>query len=163
MPSSQAHAPVPRRVLALVAASTFLTTTAYYATPDVIRSRRARAAAKTALLLANVATSIPLMRAERAARPEAGSGDGLSPRSAWANLEVSGRGKAAAGVGGGAALLATTAGITALERWIFRHGEARRAAGKTLPHTGPALVYGALAALVSFVPDVVPRPGSERS
>jgi len=38
------------------------------------------------------------------------------------------------------------------ERWTLRRGEARAAAGRRLPHTRAALVFGALAAAVAVVP-----------
>jgi hypothetical protein len=51
-----------------------------------------------------------------------------------------------------AVLACSVRGVLAAERWIFRHGQARAACGKPLPHTGPALLYGALASGLWFLP-----------
>ncbi|MFP3713525.1 hypothetical protein [Puerhibacterium sp. TATVAM-FAB25] len=67
--------------------------------------------------------------------------------------ELPGRAKAAlAGLGAGV-VLGSAALTVALERWVYRKGEARAAAGKRWPHSGPAVLYGALAAAVALLPD----------
>ncbi|WNB84432.1 hypothetical protein [Cellulomonas sp. ATA003] len=40
----------------------------------------------------------------------------------------------------------------AAERWVFRRGEARAAAGVRLPHTRTGLLLGVLAAGLALVP-----------
>ncbi|WP_159793062.1 hypothetical protein [Puerhibacterium puerhi] len=74
--------------------------------------------------------------------------------------ELPGRAKAViAGLGAGA-LLGSVALTVAAERWVFRRGEARAAAGKRWPHTAPAVLYGALAAAVALLPDDVGTPAA---
>jgi hypothetical protein len=74
--------------------------------------------------------------------------------------ELPGRTKAAlAGLGAGA-LLGSVALTVAAERWVYRRGEARAAAGKRWPHAAPAVLYGALAAAISLLPDDVGAPRS---
>jgi hypothetical protein len=52
-----------------------------------------------------------------------------------------------------AVLAGSVSCVVAGERWAYRRGEARAAAGKRLPHTGPALLYGALAGGLWLLPD----------
>lgn len=67
--------------------------------------------------------------------------------------ELPGRAKAAlAGLGAGV-VLGSAALTVVLEKWVYRKGEARAAAGKRWPHAGPAVLYGALAAAVALLPD----------
>jgi hypothetical protein len=67
--------------------------------------------------------------------------------------ELPGRAKVAiAGLGAGV-VLGSAALTVALEKWVYRKGEARAAAGKRWPHTGPAVLYGALAVAVALLPD----------
>ncbi|GAA4757912.1 hypothetical protein GCM10023328_47200 [Modestobacter marinus] len=76
-------------------------------------------------------------------------GDG-GLRLTFASLTV---GKKAAVLGAAAAVLALPArGVVAAERWAFGHGQARAAAGKRFPHTGPALAYGVLMIGLWLVP-----------
>jgi hypothetical protein len=73
--------------------------------------------------------------------------------------ELPGRAKAVlAGLGAGV-LLGSAALTVALEKWVYRKGEARAAAGKRWPHAGPAVLYGALSAAVALLPD---GPGTGR-
>jgi hypothetical protein len=46
----------------------------------------------------------------------------------------------------------------AAERWVFRRGEARAAAGRRFAHSGPALLYGAVAAGLVIAADAIPTP-----
>lgn len=151
----------------LVAAVTGAATTAYYATPDLIRSRTARGWAKAGCAAVVAAAAVPDLRKARAdasarrvrreqeARratstaepPEEPVGlrdalDGMSPR---ARVVVGAT--AAALVAGSVAM--TVAG----ERWIFRRGEVRRAAGRSWPHTRAAVVWGLVSAGMLLVPD----------
>ena len=50
------------------------------------------------------------------------------------------------------ALAAGIGGLLTAERWIFRRGQARAASGKRLPHTGPAVAYGALSSALWLLP-----------
>ncbi|SNX96621.1 hypothetical protein SAMN06893097_104336 [Geodermatophilus sabuli] len=123
----------------------------YYATPDVIPVRTARVWVKAGLTALAVATSVPELRATWAAARERQELDGAAPlsevlRSLPASSKAVVFGLAAAGLAG------SIGGILIAERWAFRHGQARAAAGKRLPHTGPALVYGALASGLRLLP-----------
>ena len=125
-------------------------TAAYYATPDFISSRTTRGWAKAGLTALAVTASVPELRATwaTARRP---APDGEVPFSesfrslpAWSRAAV---------VGSVAAVLAGSVGVVLLaERWAFRHGEARAASGKRLPHTAPALLYGALSSGLWYLP-----------
>ncbi|PZR54184.1 hypothetical protein DNL40_04435 [Xylanimonas oleitrophica] len=169
MPSTQATT-VPTRVQVLTALAAGVATTAYYATPDFISSRRARGWVKAGLALASAATSVPAFRADqaaarasaqeaaRAAATEAAATSEPVPES---DVELGGGVKAAIVAFGAVAVAGTVAGAVAIERWVYRKGEARAAAGKALPHTGPALLYGVVAAGLSLAPDVS-RWGSAR-
>ena len=162
--------PPPRtRLLAALAAG--LGTTAYYATPDLIASRTARGWTKAAILGVIATAAVPDFLAvrdemRRATATKAGAlagpepqevpdgPDGPAPVPTAAEVfeSMGPRGKVAV-VGAAAGALALTAGLTvAAERWMFRHGEARAAAGRRLPHTGPALAYGALATALWLIP-----------
>ncbi|WP_250445663.1 hypothetical protein [Actinotalea sp. C106] len=167
--------PQPARILTAVTAG--VATTAFYATPDVFASRAARVWAKAgigAVLLASSApdlqTARETWREERARAAEAAEEqDGpvgelgdlpdnhledpvvpVNPTEVWEGMNT--RGKAVvAGITVGA--VASSVALMVLgERWVFRRGEARAAAGKALPHTGPAIAYGVLAAGVALLP-----------
>jgi Ca2+/Na+ antiporter len=139
----------PSRAVAAVV--TGVGTAAFYATPDVISSRTARGWTKAGLTALAVAASMPELRATWATAREPlepGSESRLSE--VFRSLPV--RSKAVV-VGSVAALLAgSIGGVVIVERWAFRHGQARAAAGKRLPHTGPALLYGALASGLWLLP-----------
>lgn len=152
-----------KRVLTAVVAG--VTATAYYAVPDFVPSRTARGWIKAGLLAAGAAATLPdreeraEMRAAwedamsaRAARraadggstPDGGTTPDESPTSVPGPVVV------AAGV---SLLAATTVASVAAERWLFRRGEARAAAGVRYPHTRTALVLGGLSLLLGLVPD----------
>lgn len=132
---------------AAAAVMTGAVTALYYATPDLISSRTARGWVKAALTGISVAQSVPEIRsAWVTVRREVGG----ALATAYDGLPAQGR---AAVLGCGAAALGAAAGgVLAAERWAFRHGRARAAAGRRLPHTGPALLYGALAAGLRLLP-----------
>ncbi|MBO0919420.1 hypothetical protein J1G42_01080 [Cellulomonas sp. zg-ZUI222] len=172
-----------------------LTTTAYYAVPDVVSSRAARFWLKTALLGLGMTTmeAMPTTRAgweeKRTSWREAlagvssrdGAGDVLDaqPRSdadpdaavsdpsdaGTAGIDVlpghedglTGRPSAsqrAAAVGVAAVLVVVaTAGTVAFERWVYRRGQARAAAGVRFAHTRTGVVMGVLAAAGALVPE----------
>ncbi len=134
---------------AVAAAFTGIVTAAYYATPDLLPSRRARGWAKAGLTAVALAASVPELRSARAAweqpDPDGGSAaDVLGSLPAGKKAVLAGT--AAAGIAAASVLVA------AGERWVFRHGQARAAAGRRLPHTGPALLYGAASAALWFLP-----------
>jgi hypothetical protein len=142
-------APTPTRAVAAVV--TGVGTAVYYATPDFISSRTARGWAKTGLTALTVAASVPELRATWATAHERQelAGEALSWevfRSLPARSKVVVFGFVAAVFAGSIGLVLLT------ERWAFRHGQARAASGKRLPHTGPALLYGALASGLWLLP-----------
>jgi hypothetical protein len=143
----------PRPVAILVSGAA---TALYYATPDFIPSRTARGWAKLGITAVSLATAFPEMRAAWTAagrRPEPAGGE-PSPPVPFGSLPA--RSKFVL-LGSGAVLAALSVrGVIAAERWAFRHGEARAVAGKRLPHTGPALLYGALASGLWFLPTPSP-------
>lgn len=63
-PSTMGTMPSPAASRVLTALAAGLTTTAYYATPDVIHSRTARGWAKAGVAAASVAVELPQLRAE---------------------------------------------------------------------------------------------------
>lgn len=141
--------PTPSSMITAVVAG--VATTLYYASPDVIASRTARGWTKAGLMAVVAATSVPGYLADRAAaRERTTTADDAAQVEEFGSLPS--RGKVAV-VGVTAAVLALSVGpIVVLERWIFRRGQARAAAGKRLPHTQWALLCGALTAGLSLVP-----------
>ncbi|MPQ99572.1 hypothetical protein GB931_16940 [Modestobacter sp. I12A-02628] len=141
--------PTPAQTVAAVV--TGVGTAAYYATPDVISSRAVRGWAKAGLTALAVAASVPELRATWAiAREQQQFASQATPREVLRSLPTSSR---AAGFGFVAVVLAGSVGcVLSAERWAFRHGQARAASGKRLPHTGPALLYGALAGGLWLLP-----------
>jgi hypothetical protein len=157
--------PDPRTV-----AITGAMTVAWYAVPDVVRPRWARALAKTAvgtagvvLMLTSTAEGIEArdgVRALRDAARDAGPA-GTDPADAPAddgaeaaredNTYVAEHDEAtpvppavaAAGAVAGVALATTL--VVAGEKWVYGRGERLRARGVRLPHTRVGLVLGALA------------------
>ncbi len=131
-------------------------TAAWYATPDVVRSRTARGWVKVACLAVVVAAGVPDARRawqesrEQASvvpdRPRAAE-EAVSLRDLPAPARAVAVGVAVAGVGATVAVSAVT------ERWLFRRGEVRRAAGDAWAHTRTGLVVGALATVVGLLPD----------
>lgn len=160
-----------KRVLTAVVAGA--TATAYYAVPDFVPSRTARGWIKAGLLAAGAAASLPdreeraQMRASwddamsaRAARLAAA--DGTTPDGETPDGETPDGGTTpdappssvpALVVAGVALVAATTVASVAAERWLFRRGEARAAAGVRYPHTRTALVLGGLSTLLGLIPD----------
>ncbi len=140
--------PPSRGVAALV---TGAATALYYATPDLISSRTVRGWVKAGLTAVSVAASVPDLRAAWATARERQELDGgVDPSKTFSSLPA---GSKAVVVGSVAAVLTcSVGGVLAAERWIFRRGQARAASGKRLPHTGPALLYGALASGLWLLP-----------
>jgi hypothetical protein len=141
----------PTRSRALAAVVTGVVTAVYYAMPDVISSRTARGWTKAGLTTLAVAASVPELRAAWAtAREQVELDGGPAPSDVFRSLPA--RNKAVV-VGSVAAALAGSIGcVLVAERWAYRHGEVRAAHGKRLPHTGPALLYGALASGLWLLP-----------
>lgn len=152
-----------------------VTTAGYYAVPDACESRRMRGLMK-ALCLA-VATGSGAYAARQTLRhelrtalvkeqasDEAQDVDGGAPTASPTPQAGSAEARRMAGMAvlataGIALTAATVLGTVAIERRIFRAGERRAAAGKRLPHTRTALVYGGLAGALTWVMegfDVVP-------
>lgn len=158
---------------ARTAAAAGALTFAYYATPDVLPSRLGRGLVKGALVATIGAITVAQERADKAAAAESDDerasaddttegDDEASWKDALTELPSSRR-WAMGGAAAGVAVLAVGASIAAtvaLEKWIFRRGEARAAAGAPLPHTAPAVLFGALAGVLSLVPP--PRDGEPR-
>ena len=143
-----------------------LATTVYYALPDLLHSRRARGWAKAACLVPVVAVSLPTSREEwdelrtsardaRAALAQAQEEGTEAPAQDGAAVQAgsSVRSKVVVGAAATVALVGSTAATVALERWVFRRGEARAAAGVRYPHTRTALVMGVLSAAVGLIPE----------
>ncbi len=140
----------PTRSRAVAALVTGAGTAIYYATPDFISSRTARGWAKAGLTAVSVAASVPELREAWAAARDQHEVDGEGhPSSTLSTLPA---GSKAVVLGSLGAVLAASVGwVIVAERWAFRHGQARAASGKRLPHTGPALLYGALASGLWFL------------
>lgn len=135
------------------AAITFAATTAYYASPDVVRSRRARTWLKGGLLGVLGLVSLAEWRTAHASEPVPVAADDANEETVEDGPgSLSTRQQVALGGLGLAAVAGSVVAVGAGERWIFAHGERRRAAGKRLAHTAPALVLGALSAALSLVP-----------
>ncbi|SJN25641.1 hypothetical protein [Luteococcus japonicus] len=121
-----------------------LTTFGWYAMPDVIRSRKVRIAAKSALLAAFTGVVVASADDEPVAQPGADESEvadetaqrEIKPWTVVAGLGLLGGSLAATGV---------------LERKIFARGERRRAEGVMGAHTRLALVAGALCAAAALV------------
>ncbi|WP_265520242.1 hypothetical protein [Oerskovia flava] len=172
--------PVDPRAIAI----TGLTTLAWYAVPDVVRHRGARALLKTGVLVAGGVLSTTSTIEGRRAREAFGSLRETLPADPTADPAVSvpereepdadttGRGRETgpSPVAIGAATLGVVAGSVALavagEKWLYRRGERLRARGTRLPHTRVALasavVAGALAALEPFAWKGAERFGTPR-
>ena len=145
-----------RAATALVTATA---TTVHYALPDVVRSPTARGWTKAGLTAVALAAAAPELRAAwTGARQELGLGGEVPPEGGFAALPA--RRRAVVLAPPAAVLACAVAGLVAAERRAFRHGEARAAAGKRLPHTGPALLYGALAGVLWLLP---PPPGASET
>ncbi|QGQ17966.1 peptidase S9 [Cellulomonas sp. JZ18] len=153
--------PTVSRVLAALV--TGVATTAYYATPDLIRSRTARGWTKAGLGAVTLAVSLQEVRADIAAQraksaAEPPTDDTSDDRAADENRTTDEDAQPLKDVPpallavGVAALATSVAGTVAFERWVFRRGERLAAAGRPLAHTRAALVLGALSAAVSLIP-----------
>lgn len=145
-----------RLVSALVAGAA---STAYYATPDFVASRTARGWIKTGISVIVLASAVPdflelrdelrsKKSQEHASVPQ-GTDDAPSQDE---STSISTRGKVALGGVAVAALAASVVPLVLAEKWVYRRGEARAAAGKAFAHTRPALVFGALTTAVALVP-----------
>ncbi|WP_426310697.1 hypothetical protein [Cellulosimicrobium sp. E-16] len=164
------HEPTRRSADPRTVAIAGLMTVAWYAVPDVVRPRWARALAKTAvgtagvvLTLTSTAEGIEARDGVRALRDAARAAgpDHTEPAGAPADRPADAVGEdnayvpdhdeatpvPPAVVAGGAVAglaLATTL-VVAGEKWVYRRGERLRARGVRLPHTRVGLVLGALA------------------
>lgn len=154
------------------AVSNGILTFIFYATPDFIRRRSARIAAKTAVVAAvtgvvvhdgltredanmpELDTDLDTMESENFAGTDT---DGIAGTDTddreTLKLPESKRARAAFLLGGSVLLAGMIALDVAAERWIFRRGERRRAAGKRLPHTRQALWLAALVSTGEYLID----------
>jgi uncharacterized membrane protein len=146
-----------RRTTALTAAVTGVATAAYYATPDVIRSRAGRGWATAALATVAAAAAVPGMQADLADRRASGQ-SGSREETLRALQDLPTRHKVVLAAAGTAFVGVQLALTVAAERWVFRRGEARAAAGRRFAHSGPALLYGAVAAGLVIAADAIPTP-----
>ncbi len=147
----------------LLSAASAATAFAWYAMPDVLRSRQARVAARTALLVGiggvvavtshDEATEAATQRMAEAAETNGGG------------IEVGGhRLPTAIVLGLGSALLAGTVAMdVVIERRIFARGERRRAQGVTAAHTRMAVAAAALVGVMSLVDDTAPALAATHS
>lgn len=163
------HEPTRRSADPRTVAIAGLMTVAWYAVPDVVRPRWARALAKTAvgtagvvLTLTSTAEGIEAREGVRALRDAArdagatGAEPDASPdRPADAaredntyvpdHDEATPVPPAVVVVGSVAGVALATTLVVAGEKWVYRRGERLRARGVRLPHTRVGLVVGALA------------------
>lgn len=152
-PSGPARPRVDLRSVALSAGSTL----AWYAVPDLVRSRGSRALAKTAVLASAVTLAMTTTRegaeARSAVRDVRAAVDAVRPGDPRPGpddgdgaVSTGGTGRA---VATGAVVVGglTVAGVVAVlgERWAYRAGEHLRARGVRAPHTTVGLVLGAAA------------------
>ncbi|WP_129336538.1 peptidase S9 [Cellulomonas endophytica] len=143
-------APTPARVASALV--TAVTTTAWYASPDLVRSRRARAGVKAALCVVVMAAGVPEFRRSRVAAREAAEAQGL-PTSREVLEGLSASRKAALAAAAVVLLGGSTALTVVGERWMFRRGERRAAAGVPWAHTRAAVPVGLVTAALALVPD----------
>ncbi|GAB2474686.1 hypothetical protein GCM10027030_06250 [Luteococcus sediminum] len=130
--------PAARATQALAAASTVF---AWYALPDVVRSRAVRGWAKTALIAGCVGTVVA-------------TDDGsIDPRRAQQAMEKADLGDIVPWMVavGGVLLAGSTALSVVVEKKIFARGERRRAAGVRGAHTRLAVVAAVVTGLLSLV------------
>jgi len=166
-----------RRVDATSVAITGLTTLAWYAVPDVVGPRWARAVAKAGVLVGGLGLGLAVTAEGRSAvermreacgelrdlrdADRIGGGDDDGPReeredNVLATEEaldgadpLPGPAVAGAAVAGAVALAVSVA--VAGEKWAYRRGERWRAQGRRLPHTRVGLVLGVLAAAATVL------------
>ncbi|RMI06718.1 hypothetical protein [Cellulomonas triticagri] len=143
------------RVLAAVVGG--LATTAYYASPDVIRSRAGRGWAKAGLSAVIVAATLPdflreqaAARAAKAERVAAGEETEVDWQETWDSMST--RGRVTAGAAAAGFLAVSAVSVVAIERGAFRRGERRRAEGVRWAHTRPAVVWGVVSTALALVP-----------
>lgn len=156
----------------LTALASGLITTAYYATPDFVASRVARRWAKAGIAAVSVAVDLPQLLAERASRRSAAEADlaasadrsvgagaapgaDVVPRADDAEPSPSdAAGSRLVALGVLAGVVASVAGLVAVERGIYRRCEARAAAGVRFAHTRAAAALGALTVVLSLIPSL---------
>ncbi|MFE6968703.1 hypothetical protein [Isoptericola sp. NPDC057653] len=174
-----------RRIDARSVAITGLTTLAWYAVPDVVGPRWARALTKAGVLAGGVALGMAVTQEGRSAldgvrevRDELRDleGPGAAPVVDGAvedaerddNVLVGDGGldgadplpdPAVVGVAVGAAVVVAAVVAVAAEKWAYRRGERWRERGLALPHTRVGLLLGAAAAAATALdPAAAVRP-----
>lgn len=139
-------APTASRTHAAQATVMGLTTLAWYALPDVVRSRPTRVALKGALLGLGGAAWV-------VAPPEKPIPTGPVGPDTFDEVFEAIREQPAKTLGVGVTIIGLTTALSiAGEKAIFRFGERRRAQGVRGAHTVPALVLGALGAASAALP-----------
>ena len=135
--------------------------TAWYGLPDVVRCRGARAVIKAGLLAAVMWSATAQMPPAAPVPPypdEESDCDGAPAPKGEDPLEgvtEAAPGELALLAGAGIGTVCLT---VAVEKWLFRRGERRRAAGVRLAHTRQGLVIGALTGAASAVQFAVAAP-----
>ncbi len=148
------------------AAITGLTTLAWYAVPDLVRPRWARALTKAAVAVAGLGAGLVVTTEGRSARdglraamtvsdaadvPEGvdGRGGRQSDENGVPGVEDESLAQVDPRLAGAVVAGSLAAGVAlavAGEKWAYRRGEKWRAKGLTLPHTRVGLIVGAAAA-----------------
>lgn len=142
-----------------------VTTFAWYAVPDVVRPRWARALAKTAVVAAGAALGAGTTREGAEARAAVCDvRDGIRSATVPSDTDPSDTDPSATapdGTGAGRAVAATVAVVGGMavagtlavlgERWIYRFAERLRGRGVRAPHTAVGLVLGAAAAGLAVI------------
>lgn len=126
-----------------LAAALGLGTLAWYAMPDLVRSRAARSVLKTGLLGAGLAASWPKLPLDEL--------DELLSDQVWGTREV---------IGAGLGVLATAAVVVVGEKAIYAFGERRRARGARLAHTLPAIGLAVVSGALGVLPVPSPDPSN---
>jgi hypothetical protein len=161
--------PTPARLLAATVGGA--ATAAYYATPDVIRSRTARGWTKAALLLVAAAAALPdarrTWREQRAGDPapltslswqdvadDAETSGDAPPAKTFRSLPA--RQQAVIAGVGAVAMAGSVWATVATERWLYRRAETRRLAGARWAHARTGLVMGGVGAALALIPDPPP-------
>ena len=145
----------------LLAAVGVAAATAWYGLPDVVRCRGARAVIKAGLLAAVMWSATAQMPPAAPVPPypdEESDCDGTPAPKGDDPLEgvtEAAPGELALLAGAGIGTVCLT---VAVEKWLFRRGERRRAAGVRLAHTRQGLVIGALTGAASAVQFAVAAP-----
>lgn len=138
-------------------------TLAWYAMPDVIRSKGLRTVLKTAIIAAMAAAlrveGGVTLATRRHARPSGGDGAVVrgplthEERAALHDLAADRRRLAAVAVTTATTVAVSTWATVRLESWLFHRGEHRRAQGAVVPHVRQAVPLALAVAVVELLTD----------